>query len=102
MYSTWRNQPLGDYRTFNQKRAGYCFDDLGTEETKSHFGNKINVMAEIILNRYDNKTAMGWEFTHVTTNLSADEIEQYYGSRVRSRFREMFNAITLNGNDRRK
>jgi hypothetical protein len=31
----------------------YCFDDLGTETTSKYFGNDCNVMAEILLTRYD-------------------------------------------------
>ncbi|NEW80122.1 MAG: ATPase, partial [Gelidibacter sp.] len=31
--------------------------------------------------------------THITTNLNAEELETRYGSRVRSRLREMFNLI---------
>lgn len=33
--------------------------------------------------------------THITTNLSATEIEAFYGNRVRSRLREMFNRIAF-------
>ncbi|HRZ32084.1 MAG TPA: ATPase [Flavobacterium sp.] len=73
----------------------FCFDDLGTEKQIKHFGNECNVMAEIILTRYDsfihNKT-----MTHVTTNLSASELEAFYGDRVRSRMRQMFNLIAFN------
>lgn len=86
--------------TFYQNKIGVCFDDLGTENTRSHYGDKANVMQDILLNRYDNGTAK--IYTHITTNLSADQIEQYYGPRVRSRMREMFNAIEIGGNDRRK
>lgn len=35
--------------------------------------------------------------THATTNLSASELEDYYGNRVRSRMREMFNLIAFDG-----
>ena len=34
-------------------------------------------------------------FTHITTNIGATEIENIYGSRVRSRMREMFNLISF-------
>jgi hypothetical protein len=49
-------------------------------------------MAEIILSRYDifiSKQVI----THITSNLSATEIEAVYGNRVRSRLREMLNLI---------
>uniref|UniRef100_UPI004049924B ATPase n=1 Tax=Flavobacterium sp. TaxID=239 RepID=UPI004049924B len=80
----------------------FCFDDLGTEKQIKHFGNECNVMAEIILSRYEsfieNKT-----MTHVTTNLSASELEVFYGDRVRSRMRQMFNLIpfALDSEDKR-
>lgn len=74
--------------------TGYCFDDLGAEPQIKHFGNECNVMAEILLSRYD-KFMEDKAVTHVTTNLSASEIESLYGNRVRSRMREMFNLIAF-------
>lgn len=72
----------------------YCFDDLGIENNKKHFGNESNVMAEILLSRYDLLRSRGI-ITHATTNLNANELEKLYGNRVRSRLREMFNLITF-------
>jgi DNA replication protein DnaC len=69
-----------------------CFDDLGTENNLKYYGNECNVMAEILLSRYDIFTAKRIQ-THITTNLSASEIENVYGNRVRSRLREMINLI---------
>jgi DNA replication protein DnaC len=69
-----------------------CFDDLGTENNLKYYGNECNVMAEILLSRYDIFTAKKIQ-THITTNLSASEIETQYGNRIRSRMREMFNLI---------
>jgi len=42
--------------------------------------------------------------THATSNLSASELEEYYGNRVRSRMREMFNLIAFDSGakDKRK
>ena len=87
--------------TFYQNEIGFCFDDLGTEESKKNYGNQANVMADILLNRYDN-TNVPWHYTHATTNLTPEEIEEYYGTRVRSRLKEMFNMIAMTGEDRRK
>ncbi len=70
----------------------YCFDDLGSETTSKYFGNDCNVMAEILLTRYDMFKEKGL-LTHITTNLSATEIESQYGNRLRSRMREMFNLF---------
>lgn len=72
----------------------YCFDDLGLENNLKYYGNECNVMAEVLLSRYDLFVCRGM-LTHITTNLSASEIEQIYGLRVRSRIREMFNLIAF-------
>lgn len=100
-YSNCRHEAYNNPDTYYQKKIGICFDDLGTEDIQAHFSNKLNAMANIILNRYDKKDAIPFWYTHITTNLTAEEIENMYGSRVRSRFREMFNVIQLNGKDRR-
>ena len=84
------------YSSGNKLQNGvknYCFDDLGTENNLKYFGNECNVMGEILLSRYDlfiNKKII----THITTNLSAGEIESQYGNRVRSRLRAMLNLIS--------
>ena len=72
----------------------YCFDDLGTEQPVSYFGNECEVMGEIILNRYDYFISAGM-ITHMTTNLNADEIGDRYGNRSRSRMREMMNLFSF-------
>lgn len=79
---------------YNEQRIpkNYCFDDLGTEATSKYYGNDCNVMAEILLTRYDLFKEKGL-ITHLTTNLTASEIEAIYGNRLRSRMREMFNLF---------
>lgn len=79
-----------------------CFDDLGTENNIKYYGNECNVMAEILLSRYDLFIAKKIP-THITTNLSASEIETAYGNRVRSRLRSMINLIAFDKttNDKR-
>ena len=71
-----------------------CFDDLGTEKNLKYYGNECNVMAELILSRYDLFISKKI-YTHITTNLSASEIETAYGNRVRSRLRSMVNLIAF-------
>lgn len=92
---------INKYSTQSFKSSGsellpktYCFDDLGVESSIQHFGNKLNIMAEILLNRYDLFIAHQMQ-THFTTNLSASEIEDIYGNRVRSRLREMINVLAF-------
>lgn len=78
---------------FGHQKIGICFDDLGTESEGKHYGKDKNVMTEIILNRYD--AQLSGNFTHITTNLSVEELEQRYGTRVKDRLREMMNMITF-------
>jgi DNA replication protein DnaC len=85
----------------NEIPKHYCFDDLGTENSLKYFGNECNVMAEILLSRYDLFVSRKL-LTHFTTNLSASEIEAAYGNRVRSRMREIFNLIAFEKNTKDK
>lgn len=50
------------------------------------------------------RAALSRRTTHITTNLNAEEIEERYGNRVRSRLREMVNVIGFDKNtkDKRK
>lgn len=79
----------------------YCFDDLGLENNLKYYGNECNVMAEILLSRYDLYISRNIQ-THITTNLSASEIEAQYGNRIRSRMRELFNLIAYDNNTKDK
>lgn len=84
--------PCYQHEHYGQTHLGMCFDDLGTEKNKKHFGNEINVMEDVFQNRYD-KGLIGK--THLTTNLDSDQIGEIYGDRVRSRLREMCNSISF-------
>jgi hypothetical protein len=110
-YAEFGHSTIANYSTpqlvsrrefYGHNTVAMCFDDLGTESEKKNFGNQVNVMAEIILNRYDNIEAK--DKTFITTNLSIDELAKYYGDRALSRMREMFNVIEFpfDGPDRRK
>lgn len=90
-------------KLYEPSTRNYCFDDLGIENNLKYYGNECNIMAEIILSRYDLYISRQLQ-THITTNLSASEIEAYYGNRVRSRMRELFNLIAFpnDAQDKRK
>jgi DNA replication protein DnaC len=88
--SCYANAETTPPNSYGQTALGICFDDLGTEEERKHYGDKINAMAELLLSRYD---SIPFNQTHITTNLNAQMIEQTYGPRIRSRMREMFNLI---------
>ena len=89
-----------DSSAFFQPYAGLCIDDLGTEEFKNHYGNKKNVLGDVIEIRYA-KNNCG-TYLHATTNLNIQELNDFYGGRVMSRMREIFNTVLLLGPDRRK
>lgn len=88
-------------QNYNQTYLTWCFDDLGVEVEKKHYGNEVNVMEEVIQMIYDHRILMG--NIHFTTNLTAKQIGEIYGTRVGSRLREMVNVIgfDLNSPDRR-
>ena len=90
-------------KLYQSEAKTICFDDLGTENNLKYFGNECNVMAEILLSRYDLYISRKLQ-THITTNLSATEIEKNYGNRVRSRLRELCNLIAYDRSsiDKRK
>lgn len=91
---------FNDPVVFFQKFSGVCFEDIGAEDVKNNYGNKVNVIGDILEARYVNN-CMGIWF-HGTTNLTAAKFEQFYGGRVTSRLREKANFIELGGPDRRK
>ncbi|MFZ1562518.1 MAG: hypothetical protein WAT37_21435 [Saprospiraceae bacterium] len=78
-----------DQNTINQT---YCFGDMGTEDEVKHYGTQTNVLGQIILMRYE-LFQCRQVHTHFTSNLTAPQIEKYYGERVRSRLGEMCNWI---------
>jgi len=96
----------------------FCFDDLGIESTGCHYGKDCNVMGEILLSRYDRFSQISQSLshsqhhchpersrrvkTHLTTNLNAKELEDRYGTRLRSRMRESYNLISFGKNAKDK
>lgn len=76
------------------------FDDFGSEAFLSDYGNKKSAMIEILEARYKNR--QNGLKTHLTTNLTLTGIKEKYGERMYSRFKEMFNVITLGTNQNSK
>lgn len=72
-------------------------DDLGVESKTSYYGDTCNVIAELLLRRYDKG-----DKTFATTNLDGKSLKAFYGDRVYSRMKEMFNTLVLGGIDRRE
>jgi DNA replication protein DnaC len=91
---------VNDATVFYQPELGICIDDIGTEDEKNNFGNKANVIGDLIELKYS-AGIYGLNF-HATTNLTSEQLNNYYGGRVVSRMREIFNFIELSGKDRRR
>lgn len=87
-------QQFGDSKFF-------CLDDLGVEPMGRYYGKDCNVIGEILLSRYELFLKHQIR-THATTNLNAEELEEYYGNRVRSRMRQLFNLVAFDKKSRDK
>lgn len=101
----WRDNP--GKTVFGEqipKPLGITFDDLGSENIGHHFQDAAEVLEQIILSIYEapKNDWNSFDGYSITTNLTASLIEARYGTRVRSRIREMFNLIEVPGSDRRK
>lgn len=72
----------------------YYFDDLGDEEPISNYGPIVEVMEKVITYRNRLWHKVGTK-THISTNLSIDQIEERYGERVKSRLLHMCNVVYL-------
>ncbi|MDT0690919.1 ATPase [Salegentibacter sp. F188] len=83
----------------------FCFDDLGVEPAGRFYGKDCNVIGEVLLSRHELFLQTKHNIkTHATTNLNAEELEERYGNRVRSRMRELFNLVAFDegAEDKRK
>lgn len=68
-------------------------------ERVNSYGNKVLLGDELIGVRYD-RFQMGF-LTHMTTNLTYQQMNDYYSPRTISRLHEMCNFLPLDGKDRR-
>ncbi len=75
---------------------------MGTEEPRIvHYGTTVTWFKNFIEQYYlvQRKNFSG---LIISTNNDFDELEDKYGFRVRSRLREMFNIVDVEGNDMRE
>lgn len=78
----------------------FYLDDVGSEEhIQNHYGTKINWFKNFIETFYLRTNQ--YNRLILSTNNTAREIEEKYGFRVRSRFKDMFNIIDVTGKDLR-
>jgi predicted ATPase len=89
-----------DLDNFYQTHLGLCIDDCGSEDIKNAYGNRLNVLGDLMESRYN--MGNSGPFMHLTTNLTMEQFKEFYGDRVASRLRETMNIIELKTGDRRK
>jgi hypothetical protein len=89
----------GDYQIDFSKLI--YIDDVGSETDSNvkNFGTNINFFKDFIELYYLNNSKFNQLI--ISTNNDFDEIEYKYGSRVRSRVKDMFNVIDVTGKDLR-
>lgn len=89
----------GEY-SLPQGYGKFYLDDVGSEEhTQNHYGTKINWFKNFIETFY--LRSQQYSRLIISTNNTAMQIEEKYGFRVRSRFKDMFNIIDVSGKDLR-
>lgn len=98
-YTRLGNEALDVYTFNNSSPREMCFDELGREPMPAkYFGTELNVMQYILQCRYEIRNEA---ITHITTNLSLDEIQERYDVYIADRINEMFNVVEMNGQSRR-
>jgi hypothetical protein len=85
-----------------EKPLDWFFDDLGLEVgSAKNYGNQINVMEEILMDRAEMFISHGMK-TYITTNLDTKMLEEKYGERILDRMKQICNYIPLTGTSKRK
>jgi DNA replication protein DnaC len=90
----YQDPDTGGYRVIEKYSNMSCLviDDIGSEQVESNnYGNKINVISEIISKREENSM-----LTFGTTNLNRMDSKGIYDDRTISRMNSLFNVININ------
>lgn len=85
-------------------------DDIGVSVDVKRFGNTVNIISEILMERYDLFISAGYK-THLSSNLmtsikdnihNTPTLKTVYGARVLDRIIEMTSVIIFKGESQRK
>jgi DNA replication protein DnaC len=92
----------GTYRGENHFEPAFeiMLDDLGREPVSVHYGQREDVMGNIICDRYRFWKNYGIK-TYITCNISEVDIEKRYDARVIDRLREMCYPVHFTGESAR-
>ena len=88
--------------TFDGNPFSLCLNDIGLKTQRFYGNDTETIIEEFLYARYEIWEQQG-KFTHLTTNLDKQEIEELFydkHGRLADRFK-MFNVIPLKGNSRR-
>lgn len=91
----------GSWDMKSYEHVDLIIDDLGSETESIHYGQRTESMVELIAARYDMWRKYGCR-THITSNLTTDQIEARYGKRIASRLFEMCYVTKFEGADQRR
>ena len=78
-------------------KANVAFDDIGVEVGANDWGQKFELVPWIV-----EKRALAQGRTHFTTNLTADQLLERYGTRTVDRMHELAKVIEFKGKSHRK
>ena len=84
----------------HQRPQDLIIDDIGAEPTVNDYGNKFELMGNLLAERYASFRESGAK-TFIATNLDEDMFIQRYDLRIWSRMREMCTMVPVTGADRR-
>lgn len=85
-------------------------DDIGIAVDVKRYGNTVNIITEILMERYDLFINSGYK-THISSNLltslasennSVPTLKSVYGARILDRVKEMTEVIKFKGDSQRK
>jgi DNA replication protein DnaC len=98
----YMNSNIEEINKYKKYYRHLLIRDVGTEPVEViNYGNKVRPLEELLLVRYEKFRTLGF-ITHITTNLTFEELMERFGDRMKSRFREMFNFLELPGPERRQ
>lgn len=114
--NSYELKDLSEQYTIGEIKATYggflnCdlyIDDIGFSVDVKRYGNTVNIISDIITERYNLFINSGIK-THFSTNLlisskdaNVPTIEKFYGTRIVDRLKEMCTLITWNSESLRK
>lgn len=109
---------LSEVHTTSQIKEMYGYDlkmdlyidDIGISVDVKRYGNTVNIITELLMERYDLFIGTGYK-THLSSNLltsitndihNTPTLKSVYGARILDRVKEMTEVITFKGDSQRK